>query len=82
MSRPTKKNRLTGSDQVAEPGQPHLAAVLVDAARVGDLRTLPAAQRAHLLARVLEMVGMDEVGPAAADHFVAADSPARSRSSG
>ncbi len=82
MSRPTKKKRLAGSDHVAEPGQPHLPPVLVDAARVGELRALPAPRRAHFLARVLEMVGMDEVDPAAADHFLRPDSPIWPGSSG
>ena len=54
----------------SEPGQPHRASVLVDAACVGKLRALPAPRRAHFLAGFLEMVGMDEVLAAAADHFL------------
>src|SRR6266702_2137037 len=54
-----------------EPGQPHLASVVVEAARVRDRRSLPAPQRAHLLTRVLEMIGMDELDPAVTDHLLA-----------
>ena len=35
-----------------------------------DLRVLPAPRRAHLLAGLLEMVGMNEVDAAAADHLL------------
>ena len=44
--------------------------VLVYVARIGDLRTLPASRRAHFRARILEMVGMEEVDTAASDQFL------------
>jgi hypothetical protein len=54
----------------AEPGQPYGMAVLVNAARIGELRVQPASRCAHFLAGSLEMVGMDEIDGAASDHFL------------
>ena len=53
----------------AEPGEPDLAPVLVEAAGVGELQTLAAPQRAHLLAGLIEVGGVNEIDAAAADHF-------------
>ena len=70
MSRPTKKNRLTGSDHVPSQDS-HTSRPSLWMQRVSEIfGALPAPRGAHFLAGVLEMVGMDEVGPAAADHFL------------
>ena len=66
----------------SEPGQPYRASVLVDAARIGKLRALPAPRRAHFLAGILQMVGMDEVRRRCGRSFPPADSPGWFRSSG
>ncbi|MGX1066182.1 hypothetical protein AB7M39_005547 [Bradyrhizobium diazoefficiens] len=55
---------------VAEPGQPDLASVPVEAAGVGELRVPAAPECAHFLARLFEMGRVDEIGAAVADHVV------------
>ena len=53
-----------------EPGQPYRLAILVEAARVGNLRAFAAPRRAHFAPGILQMFGMDEVLAAMADHFL------------
>ena len=55
----------------AEPGQPYRASVLVDAARIGDLRTLArAAPRAFPRGQFSRWSGWMKSTAAAADHFL------------
>jgi len=67
---PDKEVALGMVGPAAEPGQPDLASVLVEAAGVGELQPLAAPERAHLVARLVKMAGMNEIGAAAADHLL------------
>src|SRR5215510_3077460 len=42
----------------------------MDGAMVGESRSLAALERTQFLAGVLQMIGMDEIGPAAPDHLI------------
>ncbi|MGY2931031.1 hypothetical protein ACVWZ6_000633 [Bradyrhizobium sp. GM6.1] len=67
---PDKEVALGVVGPAAEPGQPDLTTVLVEAAGVRELQPLAAPERAHLVARLVEMAGMNEIGAAAADHLL------------
>jgi hypothetical protein len=53
----------------SHPRQRHGLSVLVDVARFETADALPAPRRPHLVARAVEIVGMDEFNRAAPDHF-------------
>ena len=54
----------------SHPGQHHDAPVLVDVARIGVLRALPAARQPQFPLADFQIVGVEEFAGVAADHFI------------